>query len=82
MKICTDCKHHKARNCFHPSLGVDLVDGTEKSQLCAIMRLDFQPCTPNGLLFEAAEPVVYDLAALFPDVNFPNLIRTTNEQSI
>jgi hypothetical protein len=43
------------------------------------MRTEAGKCKPSALLFEAAEPVVYDLAALFPDVNFPNLIRTTNE---
>jgi hypothetical protein len=78
-KLCIDCKHYKSRNCYSPENGVDLVDGGLKAEMCVVMRSEAGKCKPSALLFEAAEPVVYDLAALFPDVNFPNLIRTTNE---
>jgi len=72
-KLCIDCKHFKARSCYHPSIGFDLVEGGIKSEYCAVMRLDTRACKPEGLLFEPMEAVVYDLAALFPDVNFPNI---------
>ena len=72
-KLCIDCKHYKSRSCFHPSIGFDLVEGGLKSEYCAVMRLDSRACTTNAILFEPMEPVIYDLAALFPDVNFPNI---------
>ena len=72
-KLCIDCKHYKARSCFHPSNGVDLVEGGIKSEACAILRLEHRSCKPEGLLFEPMEPVIYDISALFPDVNFPNI---------
>ena len=78
-KLCIDCKHYKSRNCYHPSNGIDLVEGNPKSELCALMRLDSYACKTDGLLFEAAEPVIYDIRELFPDVIFPNLVRTNNE---
>ena len=78
MKLCIDCKHYKSRSCFHPSIGVDLVEGGLKSEYCAVMRLDTRACKPEGLLFEPMEAVVYDIAALFPDTNFPN-IRGQNQ---
>ena len=77
-KLCIDCKHYKERSCYHPSNGIDLVDGKLKSEFCSIMRLDYRACTTEGVLFEAMEPVIYDIAALFPDVNFPN-IRGQNQ---
>jgi len=72
MKLCIDCKHYKARSCFHPSNGIDPVEGGIKSEFCSIMRLDSRACA-EGILFEAMEPVIYDLAALFPDTQFPNI---------
>ena len=73
MKLCIDCKHYKARLCFHPSNGIDPVEGGIKSEACSILRLEHRSCMPEGLLFEAMEPVIYDLAALFPDTLFPNI---------
>lgn len=75
-KLCIDCKHFKARSCYHPYNGIDPVEGGIKSEACAILRLEHRSCKPEALLFEPVEPVVYDLAALFPDVQLPNLIRT------
>ena len=72
-KLCIDCKHFKARSCYHPSNGIDLVEGKIQSEFCAIMRLQYRECKPEGLLFEPMEAVVYDIAALFPDTNFPNI---------
>ena len=72
-KLCIDCKHQKSRSCYHPSNGFDLVEGGIKSEFCAVMRMDSKACKTEGILFEAMEPVIYDLAALFPDVNFPNI---------
>jgi hypothetical protein len=76
MKLCIDCKHQKDRTCHHSSYVIDLVDGRFIYQACAIMRLDHYPCKTEALLFEPTEPVIYDMAALFPDVQLPNLIRT------
>lgn len=72
-KLCIDCKHYKSRNCYVPANGVDLVDGGLKAEMCVVMRSEAGICKPSGLLFEAMEPVIYDLAALFPNVNFPNI---------
>ena len=73
MKLCIDCKHYKSRNCYHPENGIDLVDGGLKSDMCVVMRSEAGKCKPSALLFEPQEAVIYDLAELFPDVNFPNI---------
>ena len=72
-KLCIDCKHYKSRNCYVPANGVDLVDGGLKAEMCVVMRSEAGKCKPSGLLFEPQEAVIYDLAALFPNVNFPNI---------
>ena len=73
MKLCIDCKHQKDRTCYQSSTVIDLVDGKKIYQSCAIMRLEHYPCRPEAILFEPMEPVIYDLAALFPDTIFPNI---------
>ena len=72
-KLCIDCKHLKDRICHHPATGIDLVYGGIRTESAAVMRLDSQLCKPKAIFFEPMEPVIYDLAALFPDVNFPNI---------
>lgn len=72
-KLCIDCKHYKSRNCYVPANGVDLVDGGLKSEMCVVMRSESGICKPSAILFEPQEAVIYDLAELFPDVNFPNI---------
>ena len=72
-KLCIDCKYLKGRKCHNPITGIDLVEGGIRTESAAVMRLDFQLCKTEALFFEAMEPVIYDLAALFPDVNFPNI---------
>jgi hypothetical protein len=72
-KLCIDCKHYKSRNCFNPANGIDLVDGGLRSDMCVVMRSEAGICKPSGLLFEPMEPVIYDLAELFPDTIFPNI---------
>jgi hypothetical protein len=78
MKLCIDCKYLKSRKCHHPITGIDLVEGGIRTETAAVMRLDSQPCKIKAIYFESKEPVIYDLAALFPDVNFPN-IRGQNQ---
>jgi hypothetical protein len=73
MKLCIDCKYLKSRKCHHPITGIDLVEGGIRTELAAVMRLHSEPCKPEAILFEAMEPVIYDLAELFPNVNFPNI---------
>ena len=76
-KLCIDCKYLKGRKCHNPITGIDLVEGGIRTETAAVMRLDSQLCKTEALLFEAMEPVIYDLAALFPDVNFPNIKGAT-----
>jgi hypothetical protein len=76
-KLCIDCKYLKGRKCHHPITGIDLVEGGIRTETAAVMRLDSQLCKTEALLFESKEPVTYDLAALFPDVNFPNIKGAT-----
>ena len=74
MKLCIDCKHFVSkRECKHPSNGIDLIDGKARLEWCAIMRLPQNKCTPEAILFEPQEAVIYDLADLFPAPPFPNL---------
>jgi len=73
LKLCIDCKHLKDRKCHHPITGIDLVEGGIRTETAAVMRLDSQLCKTEALLFEAMEPVIYDLRDLFPDFNFPNI---------
>ena len=77
MKLCIDCKHLKNRKCHHPITGIDLVEGGIRTETAAVMRLDSQLFKTEALFFEAMEPVIYDLAALFPDTQFPNIKGAT-----
>lgn len=77
MKLCIDCKYLKSRKCHHPITGIDLVEGGIRTETAAVMRLDSQLCKTEALLFEPQEAVIYDLAELFPDVNFPNIKGAT-----
>ena len=73
-KICIDCAHFVSpRECKHPSLGIDLVNGKPKQEWAAVMRLDQSKCKTVGLLFEPMEAVIYDLRDLFPTPQFPNV---------
>lgn len=67
-KICIDCAHFVSdRECKHPSLGIDLVNGKPKVEWCAVMRLSAGSCKPEGLLYQPQEAVIYDIADLFPN---------------
>ena len=73
-KICIDCAHFVAdRECKHPSLGIDLVNGKPRLEWAAVMRLNHNKCKTEGLLFEPMEAVIYDLKDLFPAPQFPNI---------
>ena len=72
-KLCIDCKYLKGRKCHNPITGIDLVQGGIRTESAAVMRLDFQLCKTEALLFEPMEAITYDLAALFPDTQFPNI---------
>ena len=77
-KICIDCAHFVSeRECKHHSLGIDLVTGKPKTEFAAVMRLPNNRCTPEAVLFEPQEAVIYDLRDIFPEPQFPNLERTT-----
>jgi hypothetical protein len=64
-KFCKDCKHSRSdrrqfapmRMCSHPSLGVDLVEGTRNDQPCVDMRRAYADCGVNARLFE---PLISD----------------------
>jgi hypothetical protein len=67
-KLCIDCKHYAPeRICKHPSLGFSYVDGKPKTDFASVMRLPYQDCKPEGLLFEPMEAVIYDMADIFPN---------------
>ena len=66
--FCINCKHYSSRNCAHPSLGLDLVEGKHKTEYAALMRLDSYACKPAALLFEQVEAVTYDLSMLDVEV--------------
>lgn len=72
-KLCIDCAHFVSeRECKHPSIGIDLVDGKPKQELCAVMRLPAAPCKPEALLYQPMEAVIYDIADLFPNQSGEN----------
>lgn len=67
-KLCIDCAHFVSpRECKHPNLGIDLIDGKSKLEWCAVMRLPAGSCKPEALLYQPQEAVIYDIADLFPN---------------
>jgi hypothetical protein len=56
MKFCSDCKHYREQLsgqwCYHPSLGVRIVDGTSNRKYCVTMRHEHGDCGPNAKLHE------------------------------
>ena len=67
-KLCIDCVHFVSpRECKHPNLGIDYIDGKSKLEWCAVMRLPASSCKPEALLYQPQEAVIYDIADLFPN---------------
>jgi len=57
VKLCVNCKHFAAivGFCYHPSFGIDLVNGNKNGFPARFQRLETGDCKAEGINFEPKE---------------------------